>query len=285
MNVTYSVLDTADLEGLKEVVSSKKATLYFSETPTNPYLRCVDISKIAEICHAHGCIVSIDTTFATPVVLRPLLFGADLVLHSGTKYLSGHNDTLSGAIIGKSELIAKIKKMQNVIGPVLDPHAAYLIIRGLKTLSLRVERACNTAMALAKRLEAHDLVSKVHYPGLPSHPDHHVARKYMDKYYGGVVSFEIVGDFNKAAKCLDSLHIPYMGPSLGGVETLAELPACMSFWSFTQEERLCLGIKDNLVRFSCGIEDAQDVITDVLQALEQIRGDGTTTIFSSKSKL
>jgi len=140
-------------------------------------------------------------------------------------------------------------------------------------------------MALAKVLEQHNLVSKVHYPGLSSHPDHLVAKKHMDNFYGGVVSFEIVGDFNKAAKFVDSLHIPYMGPSLGGVETLAELPACMSFWSYTQAERLNLGIKDNLVRFSCGVEDTQDIITDVLQALEQIRGNVTTKIFSSKSAL
>jgi len=175
--------------------------------------------------------------------------------------------------------------MQNIIGPVLDPHAAYLIIRGLKTLPLRVHQASTTAMALAKTLESHPQVSKVHYPGLPSHQDHEVALKYMDKYYGGVLSFEIVGDFNKAAQFIDSLHIPYTAPSLGGVESLAELPACMSFWSFTQAERLELGIRDSLVRFSCGVEDTQDVINDVLQALEKIRGDVTTKIFTTKSAL
>jgi len=285
IDVTYSVLDPADLVSLEKIASTKKATLYFSETPTNPYLRCVDVTKIVEICHKHGCLVSIDTTFATPVIFRPLQYGADLVLHSGTKFLSGHNDTLSGAIVGRSELISKIKKMQNVLGPVLDPHAAYLIIRGLKTLQLRVHQASNTAMTLAKTLEKHDLVSKVHYPGLPSHPDHLVAKKYMSNYFGGVVSFEIIGDFNKAAKFVDSLHIPYMGPSLGGVETLVELPACMSFWSYTQEERLRLGIKDNLVRFSCGIEDTEDIIKDVLNALEQIRGNVTTAIFTTRSAL
>jgi cystathionine gamma-synthase len=283
--VTFSVIDPSDLKSLEDVVSTKKAALYFSETPTNPYLRCVDITRVVEICHAHKCLVSIDTTFATPVLLRPLQFGADLVLHSGTKFLAGHNDVLSGAIVGKSEIIATIKKMQNILGPVLDPHGAYLIIRGLKTLSLRVLHSSRTALELAKRLEKHDLVTQVYYPGLPSHPDHQVAKKYFENGYGGVLSFEIRGDFNTSAHFIDSLRIPYIAPSLGGAETLAELPSCMSYWNLSQSERLKFGIKDNLVRFSCGIEDTEDIIEDVMQALEKLRGNITTKIFSTKSAL
>jgi len=283
--VTFSVIDPSDLESLEDIVKKKKATLYFSETPTNPYLRCVNVSKVVEICHANKCLVSIDTTFATPVVLRPLKFGVDLVLHSGTKFLAGHNDALCGAIVGKKEIISVIKKMQNIIGPVLDPHAAYLIIRGFKTLNLRVLQSNKTALELAKRLEKHDLVAKVYYPGLPSHPDHIVANQHFENGYGGVLSFEIRGDLNTAAQFIDSLRIPYIAPSLGGVESLAELPSCMSYWNLTQSERLKYGIKDNLVRFSCGIEDTEDIIEDVMQALDKIRGNITTKLYSTKSSL
>jgi len=283
--VTYSVIDPADLKSLEDIVSTKKTALYFSETPTNPYLRCVDITKVVEICHAHNCLVSIDTTFATPIILRPLKYGVDLVIHSGTKFLAGHNDVLAGAIIGKSEIITVLKKMQNIIGPVLDPHAAYLIIRGLKTLNIRVLQSNKTALELAQRLEKHDLVERVYYPGLASHPDHLTAKKHFENGYGGVLSFEIRGDFNTSAQFIDSLRIPYIAPSLGGVESLAELPSCMSYWNLTKNERLKYGIKDNLVRFSCGIEDTEDIIEDVMQALEKIRGKITTKIFSTKSAL
>jgi len=162
--------------------------------------------------------------------------------------------------------------MQNILGPVLDPHAAYLVLRGLKTLTLRVQQASKTAATLAAFLEKHPLIDRVHYPGLPSHQDHSNAKKHFkNDLYGGMLSFEVKGDFNTAAKFIDSLKIPYIAPSLGGVESLVEQPACMSFWNLTKEQRLKVGIKDTLVRFSCGVEDTADIVSDVTQALDKIK--------------
>jgi len=269
MGITHTVTDPSDLKTLKEVLETKKVQLYFSEMPTNPYLRCVDVKEIAELCHKHGCLVAIDSTFATPINFQPLRFNADLVLHSGTKFLAGHNDVMSGCVIGKSEIIAQIKLVQNIMGPVLDPHAAYLILRGAKTLSVRVKKANETAMELAKQLEKHPKIEKVHYPGLESHCDHSIAAKQMSGF-GGVLSFEVKGDFAATVKFIDSLQIPYIAPSLGGVEALVEQPTVMSYWNLKPEERAEVGIKDSLIRYSCGLEEAHDLLKDICQALEKI---------------
>jgi len=161
--------------------------------------------------------------------------------------------------------------MQNILGPVLDPHTAYLVIRGLKTLKLRVIQASNSAMEIAKFLEGHPEIERVHYPGLESHRDHANAKKHMKVAFGGMLSFEIKGDFARTALFIDSLKIPYIAPSLGGVESLVEQPACMSFWNLTKEQREKVGIKDNLVRFSCGVEDTEDLLQDIKQALKRIQ--------------
>ena len=183
--------------------------------------------RIAKLCKPKGCLVCVDGTFATPVNLKPLKHGADLVIHSASKYFGGHNDVLAGAIVGDKETVAKVRQFHNILGGVLDPHAAYLVMRGVKTLQLRVERHNDNAMKLATRLESHPMIETVHYPGLPSHPDHEVAKKYM-KGFGGVVSFEVKGDLWATAKFIDNCKLPYIAPSLGGVESLIEQPTVVS---------------------------------------------------------
>ncbi|MCP4005964.1 MAG: aminotransferase class I/II-fold pyridoxal phosphate-dependent enzyme [bacterium] len=269
MGIRTTVIDPADLDGLESALKDG-ANLFFSESPTNPYLRVVDVPRAAKLAHAHDATVVIDSTFATPTNQQAIGLGADLVLHSATKYLAGHNDVMGGALIGKRELIEPIRELHGVLGGVVDPHAAYLILRGVKTLSLRVERANDTALRLANFLERHEAIERVHYPGLASHPDHETAARDMSGY-GGVVSFEVRGTLESASKFIDALTIPYIAPSLGGVETLVEQPTIVSYWDKTAEERADLGIRDNLVRYSCGVEDAADLIADVEEALSIAR--------------
>ena len=268
MGVEATILDPADLDGLERVLKEKSASLFFSESPTNPYLRVIDIPRVAGLCRDHGAICVIDSTFVTPVNQKVLELGADLSLHSGTKYLAGHNDVLAGAVVGNGELVGKVRYLQGILGGVMDPHAAYLLLRGIKTLSVRVERQNATALALARYLEQHRAVEQVYYPGLPSHPDHAAARSQM-RGFGGVVSFDVRGDLQATAKFIDALRIPYIAPSLGGVEALVMQPTVMSYWDHSPEERAQLGIRDNLVRYAVGLEDVEDLIADVEQALER----------------
>ena len=269
MQTSSTVIDPSDLTALQEALEQHHVSLFFTESPTNPYLRVVDVERISEMCHKHGAVVVIDSTFATPINQRAIRFGADLVVHSATKYLAGHNDVLGGAVVGKEELIEAVRSLHNVLGGVIDPHASYLFLRGLKTLKLRVHQHNNNAMLLAKKLEEHPKIRRVYYPGLPSHPDHDIARSQMDAF-GGVVSFEVEGDLWRTAKLVDSVHLPYIAPSLGGAESLVNQPAIMSYWDLGTEGRKELGIHENLVRFSCGIEDFKDIWDDVQQALDAI---------------
>jgi cystathionine gamma-synthase len=268
MGIRTSVIDPADLGSLERALAGG-ASLFFSESPTNPYLRVVDIRAVAERCRLRGATVVIDSTIATPLNQQALALGADLVLHSVTKYIAGHNDVLGGALIGKAGLIRQIRELHGVLGGVLDPHAAYLALRGAKTMALRVARSNENAATIARFLEAHDKVERVHYPGLPSHPDHVVARRQM-RGFGGVVSFEVRGGLESASKLIDALRVPYIAPSLGGVESLVEQPTVISYWDKTPEERAKIGIRDNLVRYSCGIEDPEDLLRDLEQALERV---------------
>lgn len=270
MGIGATVVDPSDLEGLERALKQHKVSLYFSETPTNPYLRCVDVEAVSRLCHAHGAVVCIDSTFATPINQQALSLGADLVLHSATKYLAGHNDVLAGALAGRADLVQQVRSLHNVLGGVVDPHAAYLVLRGIKTLELRVHRHNENAMKLARALEAHPRVSKVHYPGLESHCDHKIAVQQMRNGFGGVVSFEVAGDLWQTAKFIDSCRLPYIAPSLGGVESLIEQPTVISYWDQGPEKRAEIGIKDNLVRMSCGIESYDDIWSDIQQALAQI---------------
>lgn len=221
------------------------------------------------MCRAKGAIVCIDSTFATPVNQRAIELGADLVIHSATKYLGGHNDVLAGAIAGRADLVQAVRQLHNVLGGVIDPHAAYLVLRGMKTLSVRVERQNQTALRLAARLEKHPRIARVHYPGLASHPDHAIASKQMNGF-GGVISFEVDGDLWRTAKFIDGCQLPYIAPSLGGVESLIEQPTIISYWDQGPEKRAEIGIKDNLVRFSCGIEDYDDIEADILASLDSL---------------
>lgn len=240
-----------------------------SETPTNPYLRILDLARVVEIAHSRGIKVFVDSTFATPCNLRPLEYGVDLVTHSATKYLSGHNDLLGGVVIGSAEIIARLREAQGVLGGVPDPHNAYLFLRGLKTLAVRVAKQNENGIKIARFLESHPKVRKVYYPGLPSHPDHDLACQQMSGF-GGVVSFEPEADLETTSFLIDSLRIPYIGPSLGGVESIIEQPALMSHFTLDREERLAIGVKDELIRYALGIEDADDLIADLAQALEKI---------------
>lgn len=269
MGITSTVIDPSDLSALEAVLAERKVSLFFTESPTNPYLRCVDLPAASRLCRAAGALVVIDSTFATPVNQRALDLGADLVVHSATKYLAGHNDVLAGAVVGRTELIDAIRSLHNVLGGVVDPHAAYLLLRGIKTLPLRVERHNENAFEMARRLESHPKVRRVYYPGLESHPDHGIATEQMTGF-GGVVSFEIDGDLNRTVRFIDAVELPYIAPSLGGVETLIEQPAVISYWDAGPAKRAELGIKDNLVRFSCGVEDFEDIWRDVSRALDKI---------------
>lgn len=266
--ITTTVVPMGDFAAL-EAALQPNTRLIISESPTNPYLRTVDLVRLVEIAKRHGVKTLIDSTFATPVNQCPLDFGIDLVLHSATKYLSGHNDLLAGVVVGKAGLIDSLRQSLGVLGAVADPHAAALLLRGLKTLALRVERQNANGQRIAEFLESHPKVKRVWYPGLASHPDNAVARAQM-LGFGGVVSFEIDGSLDDTSRFIDALEIPLIAASLGGVESLIEQPALMSYYELSTEERLAVGIKDNLVRFAIGVEDAEDLIGDLAQALEKI---------------
>jgi cystathionine gamma-synthase len=239
----------------------------FSETPTNPYLSIMDLARMAEIARAHGLTTVVDSTFATPINLRPLEYGVDLVVHSATKYLGGHNDLLAGTVVGSGPLLAQVEEARGVLGGVASPHDAYLLLRGLKTLEVRVRRQNESAQLLAEFLEQHPAVYRVYYPGLPSHPQHGLARRQMSGF-GGVVSFEVDGDLDRTSRFVDRLRIPYIGPTLGGVESVVQQPATL--FSLDADERQQAGLKDNLVRYAVGIEDPEDLIADLRQALDGI---------------
>ncbi|HIL80159.1 MAG TPA: aminotransferase class I/II-fold pyridoxal phosphate-dependent enzyme [Myxococcales bacterium] len=268
MGVSVSVIDPSNLEQFEAAIRDDTA-VFFTESPTNPYLRVTDVPAFAKVAHARGVKVIIDSTFATPVNHQALSEGADLVVHSATKYLGGHNDLLAGTVTGAKEIIDPIRKALGVLGGIIDSHGAWLLLRGLKSLSLRMDRHNSNGLALARHLEAHPKVRSVWYPGLESHPDHAIAQASMDGF-GGVVTFEIETDLQGAIRFIDATRVPYQAPSFGGVESLIELPVTMSYWDYTAEQRKSWGITDSLVRFSCGIEAAEDIIADVDQALEKV---------------
>lgn len=268
MGVETTVIEPSNLDAFREAIRPN-SKLFFTESPTNPYLRVIDVPAFVDVAHASGVQVVIDSTFATPVNHKALTDGADLVLHSATKYLGGHNDLLAGTLTGPHDLVDPVRKALGVLGGIIDSHAAWLLLRGIKTLDIRMERHNANGLALAKHLENHPKIRKVYYPGLPSHPDHEVAKRIMNGA-GGVVTFEIDTDLAGAMRFIDATRIPYQAPSLGGVESLIELPVTMSFWDKPKEERLRLGITDSLCRYACGIENADDILNDIDQALEQI---------------
>jgi len=228
----------------------------------------VDLERFAAIGKRHGVETLIDATLATPFNVRPLEFGVDYVVHSCTKYLSGHNDALAGVVAGSQPAVEPLRKLRGVIGMINSPHNIYLLQRGLKTFELRMQRHNDNGLAVAQFLESHPRVERVFYPGLPSHPYYEVARRTM-RGFGGLVTFLVKdADWRRTADVVDAVQIPRIGPSLGGVESLIEQPILMSFHDFTPEQRRAVGIPDNMIRLSCGIEDADDLIADLAQALE-----------------
>jgi cystathionine gamma-synthase len=264
--VTHTLLDAGDVAGLAAALRPE-TRLVLSESPTNPYLACIDLEALATACKERRTVKSmVDATFATPVNCRPAAFGVDLVVHSATKYLAGHNDVLAGVVCGPAGLVSMIRDLRGVLGGVCDPHAAFLVGRGVKTLGLRVERQNATALAAAQMLEKHPAVERVYYPGLPSHASHGVASAQMAGF-GGVVSFVVKGGLAAGSRVVDSMKLARIGPSFGGVETLVEQPAVMSYYEMTTEERAALGIADGLVRLSVGIEETVDLIADLEAAL------------------
>jgi len=264
--IEVSTVPAGDYDALEDAIRPTTRALV-SESPTNPYNRIVDLARFADIGRRHRVKTIIDGTFATPYNQRPLEFGVDLVMHSATKYLGGHNDLLAGAVLGSRDLVDAVRSLQAITGAVIDPFAAYLLVRGLKTFALRIERQNANAQAVAEFLAGHPHVAAVHYAGLASHPEHEIARKQM-RGYGGVVSFEVRGDLSATSRVVDGCRIPYIATSLGGVESLIEQPALMSFYELTTEERLAIGIKDSLIRYAVGIEDPEDLIADLAQALD-----------------
>ncbi len=267
LGVDTTVVPMGDYEALEAAIRPKATRFIMSESPTNPYLRVADLERIAEIAKRHKVRTIIDSTFGSPVNQHPLAWGIDYVTHSATKYLGGHHDLLAGVVVGNKDRITALRDARGVLGGIVDPQNAYLLERGLKTLGLRVAQQNATAMAVAQFLEAHPKIESVWYPGLASHPDYDIAIRQMTGF-GGVVSFEVRGTLEDTSRFIDALHIPYLAPSLGGVDSLIEQPALMSYYEKTSEERLALGIKDNLVRFAIGVEDAADIIADLAHALE-----------------
>jgi cystathionine gamma-synthase len=266
--VEATVVPCGDYDALEAAIRPN-TSLIFSESPTNPFMHCTHFARLVEIAKAHDIKTIIDTTFATPYNLRALEYGIDLVVHSVTKYLAGHNDLMAGVVAGSYELTTPLRQAQGMLGAIVDPHTAYLILRGSKTLALRMERHNANGLAAARCLEAHPKIRRVWYPGLESHPDYALAAQTMHGY-GGVVAFEVDGDAETTHRLIDALKIPTVGPSLGGVESLVSPLALMGYADLQPEERASLGITDELVRLCLGIEDTSDIVADLEQALAQI---------------
>jgi cystathionine gamma-synthase len=268
LGITCTVVQMGNYKAMENAIQPE-TRLLVSESPTNPYLRTLDLIRFVEIARKHKLKAIVDSTFATPLNVQPISLGVDLVVHSATKYLGGHNDLLAGVVSGEAGLIAALRIALGVLGGIPDPSNASLLLRGLKTLALRIARQNSNGQTVAEFLESHPAIEDVWYPGLSSHPDHQIARQQMTGY-GGVVSFTVKGDLEATSRFIDALQVPFIAASFGGVETLIEQPALMSFYELSPEERLAVGIPGNLVRLSLGIEDVADLITDLEQALEQI---------------
>jgi len=267
--IEHSVVPPGDLDALAAAVR-ENTRLVLSESPTNPYLYCLDLEELVRVVRARGRIrILVDSTFATPMNCRPLSFGVDLVVHSATKYLSGHNDVLGGLVAGPAHLVSLLRETRGVVGSVLDPHAAFLIGRGIKTLGVRILRQNETALALASELSNHPKVSRVYYPLLDNHPSYAVASRQM-RGGGGVVSFIVAGGRSAASRVVDACRLAKIAPSLGGVETLIEQPAVMSYFELGEEQLAQIGVDPALIRLSVGIEDASDIAADVIGALDRV---------------
>lgn len=267
-DLSFSYVDTSDVDAIAQAITPATRML-FLETPTNPVLRLTDIRAASDAAHARGLTVVVDNTFASPYVQRPLALGADIVVHSTTKFLNGHSDSIGGiAIAVRDEHVEWLRFIQNAQGAILGPMDAWLVLRGTKTLPIRMERHNANALALAQYLDQHPQVRLVHYPGLPSHPQHALARRQM-RGFGGLIAFGL-GSLDRARALLEHVRLIALAESLGGVESLISHPATMTHASVPTERRLAIGITDDLVRISVGIEDIEDLREDLAQALDRL---------------
>ena len=264
----FSYVDTSSLDEIRGAIRPSTKML-FLETPTNPVLRLTDLAGACTIAHGHGIPVAVDNTFASPCVQRPIDFGADLVIHSTTKFLNGHSDSVGGAVIAvRDDHIEWLRFVQNAAGAIIGPMDAWLVLRGTKTLPIRMERHNANAMVIAEFLASHPKVTRVHYPGLASHPQHDLARRQM-RGFGGLVSFEM-GSLERARGVLNNVELMALAESLGGVETLISHPASMTHASVPPERRRSIGLTDDMIRISVGIEDVDDLKEDLERALERV---------------
>jgi cystathionine gamma-synthase len=264
--VTTRQVPACDYDAMAASINGK-TRLLVSESPTNPHLSCVDLERFAKLGQKHGIETLIDATLGTPYNFQPLSFGIDYVLHSATKYLGGHNDLLAGVIIGRKDKLEPVRKLRGIMGAVNSAQNMYLLERGLKTFELRMQRHNANGQAVAEFLAAHPRVEKVFYPGLKSHPHHEIAARQM-RGFGGLVTFLVKGaDWKQTAQIVDRTRIFRIAPSLGGVESLIEQPLVMSYYEVPPDDRRRFGIPDNMIRLSCGIENAEDLIEDLRQAL------------------
>jgi cystathionine beta-lyase/cystathionine gamma-synthase len=261
-----SINDIARLPSLR----TERTRVFWFESPANPINRLVDLELAARAARSANLFSIIDSTFATPVLQRPIAYGIDAVMHSATKYFGGHSDLTAGVIAGGADYIKRVRLMAKMVGATLDPSAAYLLGRGLKTLDVRVRAACENALRLARALKEHERVAQVYYPGLEESLDYELARRQM-KDFGGVVAIDLVGGEAEAERFFDALRLVKSAPSLGGVETLVSYPLYSSHYGFTDEQLRAAGVSASTVRFALGIEDAGDIIADVTQALDKVR--------------
>ncbi len=270
MNLIVQLCDTTDLEQIEAEIA-KGCKIVYLETPTNPTLKVIDIARLAKAGHRAGATVVTDNTFATPINQRPLQLGSDLVLHSVSKFLGGHADALGGMVCGRKELIQPIFHFREITGAALDPFAAYLLLRGLKTLELRIDRQNASALKIARYLEDHKAVAQVNYPGLASHPQHEIAKRQMPGGFGGMLSFVLHGDYEAVKKFLPRLKFAHRAANLGAVETIVGPPATTSHVEVSAKDRAAMGIPETLIRYSTGIEDVEDLIADLAQALSGLQ--------------
>jgi cystathionine gamma-synthase len=265
--VKTTLVPACDYEAMEAAITPR-TKLLVSESPTNPHQSIVDLDRFADIGRRHGVETLIDATLATPYNLRPIAAGIDYVLHSATKYLGGHNDLLAGVVLGSNEKMESVRNLRGIVGAINAPQNVYLLLRGLKTFALRMQRHNENGQRVAEFLQSHPRVEKVYYAGLPSHPYHQIARRQM-RGFGGLVTFTVHdADWRATADVVDALRIPRIAPSLGGVESLVEQPMLMSYHQYDAHERRAFGIPDNMIRLACGIENAEDLVADLAQALD-----------------
>jgi cystathionine beta-lyase/cystathionine gamma-synthase len=265
MGIETTFVDTNDIDQHERAIRPNTKLLHI-ESPTNPSVRVVDLEKIASLARKHGLTTTIDSTFATPINCRPAEWGIDVVLHSGTKYFGGHSDIICGIAAGRSDLIEQIHHARTTLGGCMDPHAAFLLLRGIKTLAVRVERQNESALRVAEFLSQHPKVTRVHYPMLKDHPDHAIARKQM-KGGGGVLSFEVEGTGADACRVAEALNLFTLAPSLGGVDSLVTIPVLTSHYMIDPELRRKMGVTEQMIRLSVGIEHVDDLIADLEKGL------------------